>query len=105
MNPQSVLLQIYSVFPFFPLIYVLSTFVLMLLIKGVLIIFPAHVLLRLAVFVLQDGVQSAQSETQREIQIAAHDIYESLVLGLLDTVRSESLSLGRHCLSDTKINQ
>ncbi|XP_052792637.1 probable E3 ubiquitin-protein ligase HERC1 isoform X2 [Mya arenaria] len=40
-----------------------------------------------------DGVRSAHSETQREIQIAAHDIYESLVLGLLDIVRSDSLSL------------
>lgn len=46
------------------------------------------------VSVTKDGITSAHCEAQREIQLAAHDIYEALIQGLLDTHCSERLNQG-----------
>lgn len=42
----------------------------------------------------RQGITSAKCETQREIQLAAHDIYESLVNGLLATYKRDVINTG-----------
>ena len=42
----------------------------------------------------QDGIMSARSETQLEIQLAAHHIYESLISGSIDTYKAETVQQG-----------
>ncbi|XP_067667414.1 probable E3 ubiquitin-protein ligase HERC1 [Haliotis asinina] len=39
----------------------------------------------------QDGIKVARSQTQQEIQLAVHRIYEALVASLIDTYKSEVL--------------
>lgn len=44
--------------------------------------------------VLQDGIMTARAETQREIQLAAHDILESLVQGLIQAQKTNMANQG-----------
>lgn len=43
---------------------------------------------------LQDGIKAAKSETQQEIQLAVHHIYEVLVETLTKTFKSTCLGPG-----------
>lgn len=45
--------------------------------------------------VLQDEIKSARTETQQEIQLTVHLIYELLVKDLINTEKIDALSVGK----------